>query len=147
MSSATLTVDIVNGNLTIAASNVIPANSVTASGAQVTLTPQTSSSKDTTFALSFVAGSDIVLNSMVVPVSGFAANILPAVNNGIDMTCYVVEPYIHMTFSMTINYTAQGIIFAHDPTIVFNPPAGTGGVEIANVQTAGAPLLAEAVMA
>jgi len=147
MASATLTVSLSNKIMTITASDVLPAGSVTVSGTGTdTVVNLTPGSTDTTFSLTFVQGAGVAsLNSLLLPVPFGLSNRL-AVSQGdgsILALCFNEPPFQGQSFDFRLLYLPTGgnqLVF-EDPTITFNPPAG-GPVS----QLEEAPVAAEPVM-
>lgn len=149
MASATLSVEATGSNntLSLVVTDVVPANSVTVTGTgpgtQMSLTPQTPT--DTTFTLTFVAGTNVSsVNSVTVPVP-FGPNNLLTINppGPVVVTAFDVAPFQGSNFSFTVTFTPTGTtkIVREDPTIVFNPPSTDEPDQLVEAPVAAEPVI------
>lgn len=132
-SSATIAVNYSSSTMSLSLSSNTPSGTVTASGTSVSLLPQ--SNTENQFNLTFQAGSGVssLTGISVTSVSSTSVSVSSSVSNGVaTATCkYSSFPSPAPTASFNLTYTTtSGTKLRHDPTIVFNPPSGTGVIEI-----------------
>jgi hypothetical protein len=117
---------------------------VITSGRDISLEPQ--STGENQFNLIFQPGSGVSsVNGLAVnSISSSSVSVRTQAGSGVAtaVCTYASFPSPAPTASFTVFYTKTNAEFASgDPTIVFNPPSGTGGDEIVE-----APVVAEAVL-
>lgn len=141
MLTATITVSLDSGSLLYQSSDgSIVSVSGSGSGTRLRLWP---TPDDTTIELTFVPGTGIdSLNSLITPASAFGGSpILGDGNGNIVLTCNSIPLFEDWAFSTNLEYTADGILLKHDPTIVFNPPSGVTLAQVEEVLVAAEPVM------
>lgn len=122
-----------------------PSGTVAVAGKDVSLLPQ--STGENQFNLIFQPGGGVSsVNGLAVnSISSSSVSVRTQAGSGVAtaVCTYASFPSPAPTASFTVFYTktTSGLTSDDDPTIVFNPPSGTGGDEIVE-----APVVAEAVL-
>jgi hypothetical protein len=132
-SSATIAVNYSSSTMSLSLISNTPTSTVTASGTSVSLLPQSNTQNQ--FNLTFQAGSGVssVIGISVTSVSSTSVSVTTRVSGDVaTATCtYRSFPSPAPTASFNLTYRlSSGQIVFHDPTIVFNPPSGSGITEI-----------------
>jgi hypothetical protein len=143
-SIATISVNF-NTSMSLTLAGNIPAGTVTVSGKDVSLLPQ--STDENQFDLTFQAGSGVssVNGLTVTSISSSSVSVTTQASSGVaTATCsYSSFQSPAPTAAFQVLYIkANGHFAIDDPTIVFNPPSGVGVIEIEDAAVAAKEVLA-----